>query len=69
MNICIKVGTMEMEEAAMGEERRVSPASGPDTITSSREDQKRRGLEVDMRIWLSMNRTELWVLMGKIARN
>lgn len=50
---------MEMEEMAAEGRRGVSPASGPGAITSGREDQKRKGLEVDPRIWLWMYRTEL----------
>ena len=59
VNICIKVGTMEMEEMAAEGRRGVSPASGPGAITGGREDQRRKGLEVDPRIWLWMYRTEL----------
>lgn len=39
---------MEMEEGAVVGGERGLPASGPGTITSSR-DRKRRGLEVDTR--------------------
>lgn len=59
VNICIKVGTMEMEETAAEGRRGVSSASGPGAITGGREDQRRKGLEVDPRIWLWMYRTEL----------
>lgn len=59
VNICTKVEQWRWKRGQWWEERGVSPASGPGAITSSREDQKRKDLEVDRRIWLWMNRTEL----------